>query len=1626
MLNDVNDVLNSELYEKIKNKEFQNIVKHLISNSKSILDIGCGIGDYLKYTNSDQRVVAIEPHAPYIEKAKEAAPWAEILNTDGLSYLNSTDEKFDLILMIDVVEHLEEEDGCRLISEAINHCNNIVFAQIPIGSHEQNEDVWNMGGEYWQTHRTTWDEDKLLKADFNFVQIWKDWYDWEEDNSKSEETSIALYFKKPVVSVVVPSYNQADWQPKTLDSILEQTYPFWEAVIVDDGSTDDTWSVIEEYMKKDKRIRGIRKENGGISSALNTGIKNAEGKYFCWLSSDDLFYSNKLELQIKAYENLDEKFGLVFGQFDLINAEDEISDLDQKKPFAEGLEFPQQLKYDIVDGCTIMIPLEIMRELNGFNPQYKHAQDTEFWFRLAAKGYKFHYIDQKLVKRRIHKEQGFTDFSLDCRYDGYDIVDFYLNHYSFAHFYKNINWTNKEDLLKFLEHLFDMLKDPDCHVNHPVIKDKFWNWLLSGLATINGQVRETILKNGAAFFSSKQNDFYKEYSEKFKKALLNTTVSPIEPKERSNVFHDLYKYDRSKSDYPLRLYNHGIKCEKKWKYVDAIFVFKYLADYPNPFLDKSFEKFTELCFSFQEFRIFVKSFKRKKSILEFDDKTKLLFVWAKLAIGENDVDTVIESISDVNKRESAENFSLKQFPGTKDENILIWNYSVVNYKIEHYFRFRCDNCGATINKRIKFDISSDFATHAYLCTDCYSAYNISDEQMKEHFSKRIKPVSEFPEITDRTPKIAFIMRYTDVIGGGVKVAFNHMEKLAALGCDITVYSDSPYPSWTNLQGKFIRLNDHYEIDEIDADMAVVFSVYDVPKILTKFSPDRIFHICQGYEGYHIGRNYEELRMDKYFYDTLHSFPVKNIVVSKHLLNLFENKFGRKARYIPNSIDFNVFYPRSEIKREKNSILFIGNPFDPLKGFLFLVETLAVLFENENDIEKLHVYALWGGHDGSGDVADVQYPQLKIEFVTGLSSEEVALLMNKVSLLVSCSMYEGFGLPVLEAMACGVPAITTASMGVESFCKDGFNSFIVNYGDKKSFSERITDVLLLKTDVKSLVENGFETALEYSAFNAINFFVNEYSEILKYTFPNEKKEVLIGKYSIDTDKLRNLLQMKVKSLAPHNLSENNKFTVGDLVSVVIPSYNNKDYLSLTIESIIKSESVNLEIIVVDNNSDDETKDYIKEQLELKNIDKAIFNDENRGFPSAVNQGILVSGGKYVLIANNDIVVPNGTIKKLIDTAVSDPQIGIVSGMSNYVSGPQFDENAKYESIEKMHQYAQKVSKEYENQIMEFPRVAFLCTLIKRSVIDKIGGLDERFSPGNFEDDDFCLRSQISGYKTIIAKDAFVHHFGSKSFGKNGNRAYDERIETNHRIFVDKWNADPEGIWIRNEEVKNRNIYYPLNGNKFKQSLSRAIIHSEENDYNLALKEYLSAIETFDEFDRGEFESISFAELLNLAGNIAIAVNNFELSAELFGKLSEFDEENAFFGLGETNINLGNISEAKLYYNKVLSVNPDHELSRQRLTEISQRLEQQTDSDKAIIEAEDLIEAEKFDDAEIILQTALRHNSSNIDALNNLAVLKILTGEIEDSVNLLDNVLQLSPENDIALGNLEYLEQMIADK
>jgi glycosyltransferase involved in cell wall biosynthesis len=112
--------------------------------------------------------------------------------------------------------------------------------------------------------------------------------------------------KSPKVSIIVPCYNQAEYLPETLNSVLAQTYSNWECVIVNDGSPDNTDTIAKEYLKKDNRIKYVYQENKGLATARNTGIANSTGEYILPLDADDLIAPTYIEKAIDRFSQFPE------------------------------------------------------------------------------------------------------------------------------------------------------------------------------------------------------------------------------------------------------------------------------------------------------------------------------------------------------------------------------------------------------------------------------------------------------------------------------------------------------------------------------------------------------------------------------------------------------------------------------------------------------------------------------------------------------------------------------------------------------------------------------------------------------------------------------------------------------------------------------------------------------------------------------------------------------------------------------------------------------------------------------------------------------------------------------------------------------------------------------------------------------------------------------------------------------------------------------------------------------------------------------------------------------------------------------------------------------------------------
>lgn len=240
----------------------------------------------------------------------------------------------------------------------------------------------------------------------------------------------------------------------------------------------------------------------------------------------------------------------------------------------------------------------------------------------------------------------------------------------------------------------------------------------------------------------------------------------------------------------------------------------------------------------------------------------------------------------------------------------------------------------------------------------------------------------------------------------------------------------------------------------------------------------------------------------------------------------------------------------------------------------------------------------------------------------------------------------------------------------------------------------------------------------------------------------------------------------------------------LTSIVIITHNQLGVTQQCLRSIRQYTDLPYELILIDNASTDGTREYLRS---LGNV-TLIENEENRGFPAAANQGIRAAKGEQILLLNNDTVVTTGWLERLVDVLRSDPKIGLVGPCSNSVSGSQ-QVPVTYHDLSCLDGFAWGWARIHRGLVEETDRLVGFCLLIRRELIETVGLLDEQFGLGCFEDDDLCRRAQHAGYRAVIAREAFVHHFGSVTFRASGTD-FGQLMAENQRKYESKWGGQSE--------------------------------------------------------------------------------------------------------------------------------------------------------------------------------------------------------------------------------------------
>lgn len=223
----------------------------------------------------------------------------------------------------------------------------------------------------------------------------------------------------PLVSIVTPTYNQAEYLAETIESVLAQDYPNIEYIVLDDGSTDSTSEVLRRY---GDRVRWERHDNLGQARTLNKGWSMSKGAIIGYLSSDDILYPGAISKLVEIL-NGDDSIVCTFPDADLIDRHSRVVKKNVCRPFDLGELIVRQECYI---GPGALFKRAAFDSVGGWKPELKLAPDREFWIRLAAHG-RFELCHDVLAGYRIHPHSiSYKDVSEDVGREYLWVLDQYF------------------------------------------------------------------------------------------------------------------------------------------------------------------------------------------------------------------------------------------------------------------------------------------------------------------------------------------------------------------------------------------------------------------------------------------------------------------------------------------------------------------------------------------------------------------------------------------------------------------------------------------------------------------------------------------------------------------------------------------------------------------------------------------------------------------------------------------------------------------------------------------------------------------------------------------------------------------------------------------------------------------------------------------------------------------------------------------------------------------------------------------------------------------------------------------------------------------------------------------------
>lgn len=240
----------------------------------------------------------------------------------------------------------------------------------------------------------------------------------------------------PVISIIIPSYNSEATLNSTLNSVIVQDFQDWEAIIINDGSTDKTEEIALQWVSKDKRFKYYSKENEGLGKTRNFGINKALGNYILPLDSDNLIEKDFVGSALSVFEN-NSNFGVVYGNAEYFG---DINGLWK----VEEYNLEKILIHNYIDACAIY-KKELWQQVGGYDEQmpFQGHEDWEFWIALGNINVEFYHLNKITFKYFFSKKSMIHGFTTEMVFLNQDYIVKKYSRLYHDYFCKGIEKCNK-------------------------------------------------------------------------------------------------------------------------------------------------------------------------------------------------------------------------------------------------------------------------------------------------------------------------------------------------------------------------------------------------------------------------------------------------------------------------------------------------------------------------------------------------------------------------------------------------------------------------------------------------------------------------------------------------------------------------------------------------------------------------------------------------------------------------------------------------------------------------------------------------------------------------------------------------------------------------------------------------------------------------------------------------------------------------------------------------------------------------------------------------------------------------------------------------------------------------------